>query len=156
MALSEFKHHSSRRGRIGPGEVRVEPHGGAPEALPPQGGSLPPCLDVPRGPQVGLERHFSEHMADICPFVQMILDAPVPAAGRKTWRASCGSWISRLPSRLLKCPRHLAYRVLPVLLFLNLRRRTVGGSADRLVSSLAAFKVSKIEVKCDAFCGTYF
>ena len=79
MALSEFKHHSSRgqrKDRAG-GEVRVEPHGGVPEALLPQGGSRPPCLGVPWGPHVGLERHFLEHMADICPFVQ-ILDALVP------------------------------------------------------------------------------
>ena len=79
MALSKFKHHSSRgqrKDRAG-GEVRVEPHGGLLEAPLPQGGSRPPCLGVPRGPHVGLERHFLEHMADICPFVQ-ILDAPVP------------------------------------------------------------------------------
>ena len=74
-----FKHHSSRgqrKDRVG-GEVRIEPHGEVPEAPLPQGGSRPPSLGVPRGPQVGLERHFLEHMADICPFVQ-ILDAPVP------------------------------------------------------------------------------
>ena len=79
MALSECKHHSSRgqrKDRAG-GEVRVVPHGGVPEAPLPQGGSRPPCLGVPRGPHVGLERHFLEHMADICPFVQ-ILDLPVP------------------------------------------------------------------------------
>ena len=79
MALPEFKHHSSRghrKDRAG-GEVRVEPHGEVPEGPLPQGGSRPPCLGVPRGPHVGLERHFLEHMADICPFVQ-ILDAPVP------------------------------------------------------------------------------
>ena len=79
MALSEFKHHSSRgqrKDRAG-GEVRVEPHGGVPEAPLLQGGSRPPCLGVPWGPHVGLERHFLEHMADICPFEQ-ILDAPVP------------------------------------------------------------------------------
>ena len=60
MALSEFKHHSSRgqrKDRAG-GEVRVEPHGGVPGAPLSQGGSRPPCLGVPRGPQVGLERHF--------------------------------------------------------------------------------------------------
>ena len=84
MALSECKRHSSRgqrKDRAG-GEVRVEPHGGVPEAPLPQGGSRPPCLGVPRGPHVGLERHFLEHMADICPL-----------------RTPCGSWTSRLPSR---------------------------------------------------------
>ena len=59
------------------GGSRAEPHGGVPEAPLPQGGSRQPCLGVPRGPHVALERHFLEHMADICPFVQ-ILDAPVP------------------------------------------------------------------------------
>ena len=75
MALSECKHHSSRTGPGG--EVRVEPHGEVPEAPLPQGGSRPPCMGVLRGPLVGLELHFLEHMADICPFVQF-LDAPVP------------------------------------------------------------------------------
>ena len=40
-------------------------------------GSWPPCLGEPRGPQVVVQRHSMEHVADICPFVQ-ILDAPVP------------------------------------------------------------------------------
>ena len=58
--------------------VRVQPpHGEVLEAPLPQGGSRPPCLGVPRGPQVGLERHFLEHMADVCPFVR-IVDALVP------------------------------------------------------------------------------
>ena len=84
MALSEFMHHSSRgqrKDRAG-GEVRVEPHGEVPGALLPQGGSRPPCLGVPREPQVVLKRHFLEHMADVCPFVQ-ILDAPVPQMGEQ-------------------------------------------------------------------------
>ena len=42
-----------------------------------QGGSRPPSLFEPRGPQVAILRHALEHMADVCPFVQ-ILDAPVP------------------------------------------------------------------------------
>ena len=60
MALSEYKHHSSRgqrKDRAG-GEVRVVPHGGVPGAPLPQGGSRPPCLGVPRGPHVVMERHF--------------------------------------------------------------------------------------------------
>ena len=43
-----------------------------------------------------------------------------------TWWMPCGSWISRLPSRLSMCPRSLALRVLRVLLFLSRRQRTVG------------------------------
>ena len=79
MALSEYKHHSSRgqrKDRAG-GEVRVEPHGGVPEAPLSQGGSRPPCLGVPRGPHVGLERHFLEDLGELAPLVQ-ILDLPVP------------------------------------------------------------------------------
>ena len=84
MALSEFKHHSFRGQRkdIAGGEVRIEPHGEVPEAPLPHGGSRPPCLGVLRGPQVVLQRHFLEHMADICPFVQ-ILGAPVPQMGEQ-------------------------------------------------------------------------
>ena len=79
MALSEYKHHSSRgqrKDRAG-GEVRVVPHGEVPEAPLPQGGSRPPCLGVPRGPHVGMERHIVEDLGDRAPTVQ-ILDAPVP------------------------------------------------------------------------------
>ena len=79
MALSEYKHHSSRgqrKDRAG-GEVRVVPHSGVLEAPLPQGGSRPPCLGVPRGPHVGLERHVVEDLGELAPLVQ-ILDAPVP------------------------------------------------------------------------------
>ena len=79
MALSEYKHHSSRgqrKHRAG-GKVRVVPHGGVPEAPLPQGGSRPPCLGVPRGPHVGMERHIVEDLGDLAPTVQ-ILDAPMP------------------------------------------------------------------------------
>ena len=41
----------------------------------------------------------------------------------ETLQTPCGSWISRLPSRLSKCPRSLALRVHRVLLFLSRRRR---------------------------------
>ena len=39
----------------------------------------------------------------------------------KTLRTPCGSWISRWPSRLSKCRRSLAHRVLLVLVFLSRR-----------------------------------
>ena len=79
MALSEYKHHSSRgqrKDRAG-GEVRVVPHGGVPEAPLPQGGSRPPCLGVPRGPHVGMVRHIVEDLGGLAPTVQ-ILDDPMP------------------------------------------------------------------------------
>ena len=79
MALAESTHHSAQRqktARAG-GEARDAQHGHVPEAPLPQGGSRPPCLGEPRGPQVAILRHALEHMADICPFVQ-IIDAPVP------------------------------------------------------------------------------
>ena len=123
MALSEFKHHSSRgqrKDRAG-GEVRVELHGGVPEAPLHHGGSRPPCLGVPRGPQVGLERHFLEHMADICPFVQ-ILVAPVPHPVENV-TDTLRILDLRLPSRLLQCPRSLALRVHLVLMFLSRSQR---------------------------------
>ena len=41
------------------------------------GGSRPPCLGEPWGPQEGVQRHMVGHVIDICPYVQ-ILDAPVP------------------------------------------------------------------------------
>ena len=75
MALAESTHHSEQRpkkARAG-GEVRGE----VPKAHLPQGGSRPPCLGEPRGPQVGILRHNMLQRADVCPFVQ-ILDAPVP------------------------------------------------------------------------------
>ena len=77
MALAESQHHSAQRPKRAGGEVRAELHGEVPEASLSQGGSWPPCLREPRGPQVAILRHALEHMADICPFVQ-ILDAPVP------------------------------------------------------------------------------
>ena len=76
--LAESLHHSAQRPKMARagGEVRAEQHGEVPEAPLSQGGSRPPCLGEPRGPQVAILRHALEHMADICPFVQ-ILDAPV-------------------------------------------------------------------------------
>ena len=44
------------------------------------GGSRPPCLGEPRGPQERGLRRTVEQMADVCPFVQ-ILDASVPRIG---------------------------------------------------------------------------
>ena len=134
MALAEYKHHASRgqrKARAG-GEVRVVPHGGVPEAPLPQGGSRPPCLGVPRGPHVGMERHVVEDLGELAPLVQ-ILDLPVPQVVDFVADA-LRSWISRLPSRLSMCPRSPALRVPLVLLFLSRSQRTVGGSADRAVS----------------------
>ena len=78
--LAETQHHAAPRGqnkaRSGR-EARVVPHGGVPEAPLPQGGSGPPCLGVPRGPHVRLERHVVEDLGVLAPLVQ-ILDLPVP------------------------------------------------------------------------------
>ena len=48
-----------------------------PGSTSPPGGFPATLSGCAAGATCGLERHFLEHMADICPFVQ-ILDAPVP------------------------------------------------------------------------------
>ena len=83
-ALAESQHHGAQRQKTARAgrEARDALHGEVPEAPLPQGGSRPPCLGEPWGPQVGMLRHTLEHMAEICPFVQ-ILDAPVPQTGNQ-------------------------------------------------------------------------
>ena len=91
MLLAEGDHHTSPRGqtqaRSGE-EVRVELHGHDPEQPHPQhelfdvfdeepGGSRPPCLGEPRGPQERVQHRTVEQFADVVPMVQ-ILDIPVP------------------------------------------------------------------------------
>ena len=77
MALAEVTHHTAPGGQKtarASGEERDELYDAKGLMTPPP--SRPtPLVEV--RPQVGLERHFLEHMADICPYVQ-ILDAPVP------------------------------------------------------------------------------
>ena len=46
------------------------------------GGSRPPCLGEPRGPQERVQLRTVEHIADVVPMVQ-ILDAPVPRGGEQ-------------------------------------------------------------------------
>ena len=50
-----------------------------------------------------------EDLGSVCPFVQIL--------------EPCGFWISRLPSKLSKCPRSPALRVHHVLLFLRRSQR---------------------------------
>ena len=68
-------------------EARIQPHGEVPNAPYPQpelfnmfeeepGGSRPPCLGEPQGPQVGVQRHIVEHIIHVLPCVQ-ILDVSV-------------------------------------------------------------------------------
>ena len=90
MALAEYQHHGAQRqktARAG-GVVRVALHGHGPEEPPPQpelfqlfeeepGGSRPPCLGEPRGPQDKDQLRAVEQIADYAPMVQ-ILDSPVP------------------------------------------------------------------------------
>ena len=94
MALSEKKHHASRgqRRRTGPGRwVRDVLHGqvpGQPTTQPElfqlfeeeSGGSRPPCLGEPPGPQERIQPHIMEHLAYVVPMVQG-LDFPVAQEG---------------------------------------------------------------------------
>ena len=93
MALSEKKHHTSRgqrKDRAG-WWVRDVLHGqvlGAPTPQPElfelyeeePGGSRPPCLGEPRGPQEKVQQCTVEQLADVVPMVQ-ILDIPGPQGG---------------------------------------------------------------------------
>ena len=93
MALSEKKHHTSRGQRkdIAGRWVRDVLHGqvlGAPTPQPElfqlyeeePGGSGPPCLGEPRGPQEEVQQRTVEQLADVVPMVQ-ILDIPGPQEG---------------------------------------------------------------------------
>ena len=104
MALAETNHHAAPRGqtkaRVG-GEARVALHGHDPEASLPQG-SRPPCLGVPRGPHVRVQRRTVQQVVDAVPLVPLLDD-------RRKWWTQC--WSSsvlltcRLVSRSSQCPR---------------------------------------------------
>ena len=71
------------------------------------GGSRPPCLGEPRGPQEKVQQCTVEQLADVVPMVQ-ILDIPGPQGeeGIRWWRC-CASSTCRLLSRLSQRPRSL-------------------------------------------------
>ena len=80
MALSEYKHHSSRGQRKD--RAREEGHRDKYEAPrrqkpPPPQGSGHPVLVSRGGPQARVQKHTIEQLADVVPMVQ-ILDTPVP------------------------------------------------------------------------------
>ena len=90
MALAESQDHSAQRPKMARAgeEVREVLHGEAPGQPTPQpelfqlfeeepGGSRPPCLGEPRGPQDQDQQRTVEQIADCAPLVQ-ILDTPVP------------------------------------------------------------------------------
>ena len=86
MLLATYEHHDAPRGQSkakSGEEVRGARHGHDPEQPPPQlykeepGGSPPPSLAEPRGPQERVQLRTVEHIADVVPMVQ-ILDIPVP------------------------------------------------------------------------------
>ena len=94
VALAESQHHSAQRPKMArAGEWGSELHvlqtatfrktsTHQPELFElsfdeEPGGSRQPCLGEPRRPQAGVLRHVVEHMADVCPFVQ-VFDAPLP------------------------------------------------------------------------------
>ena len=94
MALAEKLHHTSRGLRFArAGEEGREEHDALrrQRPLPPQpelfqlyeeepGGSRPPCLGEPRGPQERILPHTMELLADVVPVVQ-VLDFPVVLGG---------------------------------------------------------------------------
>ena len=86
------------------------------------GGGRPAPVSEVAGWQEKVERHFMEDLGELAPLVQ-ILDLPVPQMVETTLQTPCGSWISRLPSRLSKCPRSPALRVHHVLSFLRRSQR---------------------------------
>ena len=80
MALSDFKHHSSRgqrKDRTGEEGHRDKYEAPRRQKPPPPQGSRPPCLGEPRGPQARIQQRTMEQLADVVPMVQ-ILDTPVP------------------------------------------------------------------------------
>ena len=96
MALAESTHHTSRGQRFArAGEEGREEHDALRRQRPPPpqpelfqlyeeepGGSRPPCLGDPRGPQEQVQLRTMEPFADVVPMVQ-ILDAPVPRRGEQ-------------------------------------------------------------------------
>ena len=77
MALSEYKHHSSRgqrRDRAGEEGHRDKYVAPPRQKPPPPQGCRPPCLGEPRA---RIQKHTVEQLADVVPMVQ-ILDSPVP------------------------------------------------------------------------------
>ena len=92
MALAEATHHTAPRGQRNARarEEECEVHNTAAfrtTCPPPEpelfdlfeepGGGRPDLLLEPQGQQLGVPRHFVEHLAEFAPMVQ-ILDAPVP------------------------------------------------------------------------------
>ena len=84
MALAESQHHSAQRPKMARagGEVRDALHGHVPEQPLPQGRFPATLSGCAAGATGGDYAARFEHMADICPFVQ-ILDAPLPQTGNQ-------------------------------------------------------------------------
>ena len=94
MALAESTHHSAQRpkkARAREEEREVHYTAAFRTTVPPPepelfdlfeepGGGRPDLLLEPQGQQLGVPRHFVEHLADLAPMVQ-ILDIPVPQMG---------------------------------------------------------------------------
>ena len=117
MALAEKLHHTSRGQRFArAGEEGHEEHDASRRQRPPPpqpelfqlfedeepGGSRPPCLGEPRGPQEKFQQCTIEQLADVVPMVQ-ILDTP-GLLGRIRWWRCCGCSTCRLSSRSSQCP----------------------------------------------------
>ena len=114
MALAEKLHHSSRGQRFSrAGEDGTRSTTRYDDRAPPQpelfqlfeeepGGSRPPCLGEPRGPQENVQQCTVEQLTDVVPMVQ-ILDTP-GLLGVVRWGRCCGSSTCRLSSSSSQCP----------------------------------------------------
>ena len=107
MALSEFKHHSSRgqrKDRAGEEGHRDKYEAPRRQKPPPPQCSRPPCLGEPRGPQARIQQRTMEQLADVVPMVQ-ILDTPVPQMVEQLLDVLRFFGFCLFPSRLSMCPR---------------------------------------------------
>ena len=105
MALAEVTHHTAPRGHM-IARVREEERDELYDAkglMTPLPSRPTPLVEV--RPQGRVQRHFLEHMADFCPYVQ-ILDAPVPQTVEQLPDVlRFFDTLILLPSSLSMCPR---------------------------------------------------
>ena len=94
------------------------------------GGSQPPCLGEPRGPQEKVQQCTGEQLAGVVPMVQ-ILDTPGLLGGGTRWWRRAGTLIRLFPSRLSNYPRPVHPVVVAGYRTLTDGGGTVGGS-DRI------------------------
>ena len=142
MALAEFSHHSSRGQKMARAGVwEHEQNNTAKIWKPPTpqpelfsleeepGGGLPAPLSEVAGWQERVQRHCVEHLAEVCPIVQILdADVPVPLLVEQyaaIWNMEEDIVVaaSRFLSWLSKCPRSASTSSLSAPWFLSRRWR---------------------------------